>query len=263
MIGCGAIGSSLARMIHRDFSKAATIAYLADHHCERAHSLIKTLKLKASHTGIPELIEKSDLIIEAASGEVAAKVTPAVLQTAKQILVLSVGGLIQPGVWQKINRIKTGRLWVPSGAIAGIDGLCAAKEAGIQSVKLITRKPVAGLLGAPFFEKKKFPKLTGKKAVCVFKGTALSAIRAFPQNVNVAAVLSLASMGPKSTYVEVWTSKAYRKNTHEIEIEARSGTIRIEVQNIPSHLNPKTSALAVYAAAATLRNIFSNLKIGT
>ena len=91
----------------------------------------------------------------------------------------------------------------------------------------------------------------------------MQAVRNFPQNINVGAVLSLSGMGPRKTKIEIWTSNAYRTNQHEVVIEAGSGKIRTITQNIPAKENPKTSALAIYAAVATLRKMFSAVRVGT
>jgi aspartate dehydrogenase len=70
-------------------------------------------------------------------------------------------------------------------------------------------------------------------------------------------------LGASKTRVEIWTSRGYRGNRHEIQIESASGDIRIQLKNVPSASNPKTSALAFYSAMALLRRIFSSVRIGT
>ena len=258
IIGCGAIGSALAKMIEHRFNREAELSYLCDHHPPKAASLQKKLKVKTRVLGSFKLIQKSDLIIEAASAYVSGAIAYEALAQGKDILVLSVGGLLGGKL-----RSKKGRLWIPSGAIAGVDALLAAKEAGLQSVRLVTRKPPAGLSEAPYFKKKKFPILKGAKEYCVFKGNALQAVRNFPQNINVAALLSMAGLGPKKTQVEIWTSKAYRLNQHEVTIVSAAGEVRTVSRNVPFPENPKTSALAAYSAAALLRKIFSSIRAGT
>ena len=158
---------------------------------------------------------------------------------------------------------KCGKIWIPSGAVAGIDGLLAAREKGIHGVRLITKKPPASLKQAPYFRKRKFPSLSGKQTKRVFRGTAAQAVKAFPQNINVSAVLSLAGLGAKKTQVEIWTSRAFRYNQHEVIIEGPFGKIRTVTMNLPSEENPKTSALAIFSAMATLRKIFSTIQIGS
>ncbi len=260
IIGCGAIGAALAQILQKKFSAQIVVSFLCDRQAPKALDLKKRLRSKPRPVSMTALIRSSDLIIEAASIEVARQAAKLAFQSGKNILVMSVGGLLD--VKFSVGNSK-GRVWVPSGAIAGVDALLAAREAGIQSVKILTRKPPKGLHEAPYFKKKKFPALRGQKEICVFKGSAREAVRSFPQNINVAALLSLAGLGPDKTQVQIWTSKRYRLNQHEITVQAKSGRFCTAVQNLPSPENPKTSALAIYAAAATIRKMLSAIRIGT
>ena len=262
IIGCGAIGSYLAKVIDREFSSQASLDFICDQIPEKAVRIWDALGRRVLVATLPILIERSEFVIEAASAGISAEVARESLKRNKDVLIMSVGGLLplfHPEEWITTR----GRLWIPSGAIAGVDALLAAKEAGLKSVKLVTRKPPAGFLEAPYFKKKKFPALKGRKEYCLFKGNAAEAVRSFPQNINVAALLSLAGLGPKKTQVEIWTSRKYRANQHEVTIVSACGEIRTMTQNVPFPENPKTSALAAYSAAALLRKIFSSIRMGT
>ncbi|MDD5217036.1 MAG: DUF108 domain-containing protein [Candidatus Omnitrophica bacterium] len=263
IIGCGAIGSALAKILARRFSREAAVRYLCEVDTPKALRLKRELRGKPAIVPMNVLIRKADLVIEAASARISSAVAMKALTANKNVLIISVGGLLDNQAWQRIILRRRGQLWIPSGAVAGVDGLLATRESGIKRVTLITSKPPIGLQGAPIFKKKKFPVLVGQRRYCVFKGSARQAVKAFPQNVNVAAILSLAGIGPDKTRVEVWTSRAYKRNKHEIFIEGGSGTIRVEITNVPSIFNPKTSALAIFSAAAVCRKIFSSLRLGT
>ncbi|OGW81172.1 MAG: hypothetical protein A3G33_10275 [Omnitrophica bacterium RIFCSPLOWO2_12_FULL_44_17] len=212
---------------------------------------------------VKELVEKSDFIIEAACPDVAKAIIPKILQCHKQALILSVGGVIQIKNLERLLQKSRGCIYIPSGAIAGVDALLACKGASIKRVRITTRKPVRSLLGAPFMKKAKNELNKIRKTTLIFEGTAEQAVRYFPQNINVAATLSLAGVGSKRTLVRIYTSPTYRFNSHEIEIEGDFGRIHSKVTNIPSEENPKTSALAIGSAIATLGKIFSRLKVGT
>ncbi|MBN1687557.1 MAG: DUF108 domain-containing protein [Candidatus Omnitrophica bacterium] len=263
IIGCGTIGGALGKWIKAKFKKMAVVAYLCDHHEEKAYSLKKKLGRTIRVVSLRELIRKADLIIEAASASVSREVVEFGLKHHKMLLIMSVGGLLDSDRWFKLACESRGRVWIPSGAIAGVDGISAARNTKIRRVKLITKKPPLGLMGAPYFQKKCFPRLHGKREVCVFRGSALDAVKAFPQNVNVAAILSLAGIGPRRTEVEIWTSLRYRVNEHEIYVEGDSGKIRTVTSNAPSPENAKTSYLAILSAVAVLKKIFSSIEIGT
>ena len=165
--------------------------------------------------------------------------------------------------WLRFSKKSRGKIWIPSGALAGIDGLLAAGEGKIRSVTLVTEKPPQSLSEAPYFRRHPFPEIRGNRFYCLFRGNALQAVRGFPQNINVAAILSLAGLGPKKTRVQIWTSNRFRSNRHRLLIEGDFGRIETVTENIPSRENPKTSALAVHSAVACLRRIFSSVRIGT
>jgi len=263
LIGCGAIGKAIAGFLVREFPHRAQIAYVCEHQIQKVKALCKELGIKPHTETLLGLIQKSDFIIEAAGAQAAGEAAALALRLNKQIMVMSAGGLITDGSWLKEVKQSLGNLWVPSGAVAGLDGLLAAREAGLKKVRLITRKPPAALQGAAYFKKHSFPKLQGAKQVCVYRGPAARAVRDFPQNINVAAVLSLAGLGASKTQVEIWTSRGYRGNIHEVQVESACGKISVRLNNVPSAANPKTSALAFYSAMALLRRIFSSVRIGT
>jgi len=156
-----------------------------------------------------------------------------------------------------------GRLWLPSGAIAGLDGVKAAVMAGVDSVTLTTTKPSEGLAGAPGIKEKAIDLNRIKVATEVYNGPADEACRLFPQNVNVAASLSLAGIGPKRTMVRIIADPNVDKNIHEIEVKGDFGVLRTRVENVPSPENPRTSYLAILSALATLRKLTQQMQVGT
>jgi len=263
ILGCGTIGTHVALMASKRFHDKMEVRYLTDKHSEKSRHLAKRLKNPVQVVSFSELMQRSDVIIEAASAAVSEKAATRALQHHKTILIMSVGGLLHLKNLEKKTAQSRGKLWVPSGAVAGIDALRAAKLGKLKKVRLITRKPPQGLSGAPYFQKRKFPSLKKNQEVRIFSGSARQAVRAFPQNVNVAAILSLAGLGAEKTQVELWTSLKYKRNQHEIFVSGAFGTVRTETSNVPSPENPKTSYLAVLSAIATLQDIFSSIKIGT
>ncbi len=264
ILGCGTIGSALAKAVLKKFPQKARLQFVSDHHPDQIIKLRKQLKVNFKSVSISELIRRSDFIIEAASVKASEKIVPLVLAAGKEILVLSVGGILKiKNLQNLLNRSQGGKVYIPSGAIAGLDGVLGSKNGGIKSVRITTRKPLKSLAQAPFFLKQGFRSDRIKKPTLIFEGNALKAIEHFPENVNVAASLSLAGIGPKKTKVRIFTSPTYRYNQHEIEIQGGYGQIVTRVTNVPSRENPKTSALAIGSAIATLEKIFSPIKIGT
>ncbi|MBI1977621.1 MAG: DUF108 domain-containing protein [Candidatus Omnitrophica bacterium] len=264
IVGCGTIGSHLAQTIEQKFSRTARLSYVSDRHPAHIEKLKRKLRLSHPKTvSTSELIRQSDFIIETASVQASQEMIPNVLKLGKEALILSVGGLLKIKGLRQLLAKSRGRIYVPSGAIAGIDAVLAARKGTIKSVCITTRKPLKSLQGSPYFNRyrSRFEKI--KKPTCIFKGNAWKAIQNFPENVNVAATLSLAGVGPQKTKVQIFTSPSYRHNQHEIEVEWSLGRISTQVINLPSRENPKTSALAIASAIATLGKIFSNFKVGT
>lgn len=263
IIGCGAIGSTLAKTVVHDFKEKAKLCFICEKHKEKVKALEKKTGISVPIVSLEKLISGSDFILEAASTVVAAKAAKLALKQNKRILIMSVGGILGLNLTKELKKTK-GKIWCPSGALAGVDGLLAAKIGKLKYVRLVTKKPPKALMGAEYFKKNKFPTLKDpKKPYLVFRGTAIKAVRAFPKNINVAAILSLAGIGADKTQVEIWTSKAFRSNQHEILIEGDFGKIHSVTENNPSSENPKTSYLAILSAVATLKEIFSPLRIGT
>jgi aspartate dehydrogenase len=264
IIGCGTIGGELAKRVASNAFPFLSLAYISDISLESALKRKKELKLTARVLLTSELIQKADLIIEAASGRDAFSIAAQALAEDKDILVMSVGGLLVdfPKI-EALEKRSKGTLYIPSGAICGIDGILAASERALKKVTLTTSKPIKGLIGAPYFAKKGIDIAKIKKETIVFDGTAREAIRYFPQNINVAAVLSLAGLGVKKTRVRILTSPTLRTNSHEISAEGAFGRLVARTENVPSPTNPKTSYMAILAAEAVLRKYSAGIKIGS
>lgn len=173
---------------------------------------------------------------------------------------MSVGGIIQN---MDLLEKLTARLFIPSGAICGIDGVKAANIERIDSVTITTTKNPRGLEGAPYVIESKIDLEKIKKKTKIFEGNALEAIEGFPQNVNVAATLSLAGIGAEKTKVRVVVDPSIKRNMHEIEVIGSFGKLYTKTENIVSPLNPKTSHLAVLSACATLKRLTGHVKIGS
>ncbi|MEW5801376.1 MAG: aspartate dehydrogenase [bacterium] len=261
VVGCGTIGTQICLAINQG-KIAAELVAVADMDAIKAQQLVDQLSTPCEILLIPELVRRADLIVEAANQNVVPSLVEMVLDQGKEVLIMSVGGLL-PLTWafEKIHESGS-RLYIPSGAIAGLDAVRAASMAGIQSVTLTTRKPPQGLKGAPYCVEKGINLDTLDREMVIFEGSALEAVSAFPKNINVAATLSLAGVGPERTRVRIVADPALKSNIHEVEIVGESGKIFTRTENVPSAFNPKTSYLAALSAIAALRGIVSPVKVG-
>ncbi|RKY36110.1 MAG: aspartate dehydrogenase [Candidatus Omnitrophota bacterium] len=263
IVGCGAIGSYLLQAIVRNYQPAVKIAGVCELDDLKVKELSAKLKCKLKRYSLAELVEKSDLIIEACTAEFAVCVVEQALKFKREIMVMSVGALvnhpelIEQAVKQRIN------LYIPSGAVAGLDALKAARMGKIKKVVLITKKPVQGLTGAEYIRKKNIDLSKIKTEAVIFEGSAAKAVLGFPKNINVAAILSLAGIGAKKTKVKIIASRLISKNIHTIEILGDFGKIVCCTENVPSELNKKTSKLAMFSALAAFERILNKVKIGT
>ncbi len=261
LIGAGAIGSVLGKAI--DQMEDVERLYIMDKSRERARTLTESITKGVEIDDLEDLLAKADLVIEAASQEAAKEMAPRVLDRGKDLMLMSVGALRDEALRKRIealakkNRCK---VYIPSGAIAGIDGIKSSSEDAIEEVKLITTKPPTALGG---IDLEGIDLKSLKAPITIFEGCARDAVRLFPQNINVAATLSLSGIGFDQTLVKIIVDPNATKNTHKLIARGKFGELTCEVANVPSPTNPKTSYLAALSAIATLRNALSPIQIGT
>ncbi|HOK90882.1 MAG TPA: aspartate dehydrogenase [Candidatus Hydrogenedentes bacterium] len=253
LVGCGNIASEICGAV-QDGRIRARITGLTDCVPGQAESLRERYQLNDAVVGdLDAVAGVADLLVEAASGDAVGPVLEAALKWRVDCLIMSLGGLMTRGELLEEARQEGIRVWLPSGAVCGLDGVRAAKEAGLDSVTLTTRKPPRGLAGAPWVVQQGIDLNALTEAKVIFEGNALEAVRAFPANVNVAAALSLAGIGPEKTRVRVIADPAATENSHEIEAKGPFGALRAVTRNRPSPSNPKTSYLASLSAIHELR----------
>jgi aspartate dehydrogenase len=179
-------------------------------------------------------------------------------------MIMSVGGVA--GRLKQLNALAKNnhsRVYIPSGALSGIDALKAANIGRINKVILTTIKNPASFRGVKYIETRGINLNKIKKDTVLFSGKAAEAVKYFPQNINVAAVLSLAGIGVNKTRVRIIASPEVTRNIHEVRIESGAGNITTRTENVLHPDNPKTSYLAVLSAVAMLKQILGPVKIGT
>jgi aspartate dehydrogenase len=266
IVGCGAIGTSLAKAITKDFSGQADLVALYDTDVLKARRLSGMLSKNKglAVNNLEQLINRVKLVIESASAAVSWDIAKNALVKGRDVMLMSVGGVVSRlDKLRELAKRRHCRVYIPSGAISGIDALKAAKLGRIRKVTLTTRKNPISFKGVKYIEKKRIRLDKIKKDEVLFSGTAKEAVRYFPQNINVAAVLSLGGIGENKTKVEIIASPKTNKNIHEIYIESKAARILTRTENIVHPDNPKTSYLAVLSAIATLKQILEPVKIGT
>jgi len=256
LLGCGNIGGTIARGLQSG-GYGFSVSAVYDVDIKKADALAKNLSPRpAVCMDAGELISFRgvDLVIEAASQDAVRQYGKRVLEGGKSIMVLSVGAFAEEGLLQEMHRAADERgvkVYIPSGAIAGIDGLKSGVEGGIDSVTLTTRKS-PGSLGVDV-----------KEETVLYDGPAREGIKKYPKNVNVAATLSLAGVGLDKTRLRIIADPKAKTNTHHVEVVGAFGRFTMMLDNVPCKDNPKTSYLAVLSALATLRRMHNVVEIGT
>jgi aspartate dehydrogenase len=264
LVGCGAIGTEIARSIDRGEIPAELVA-VCDHNPANAEKLISSLERKPVRANLEELVRLSDVVVEAASQRAVPAVAKAALEKGKVLMIMSVGALADVDLYKKVKQMALengAKVYIPSGAISGLDGLKSASMGTIRRITLTTTKSPAGLEGAPYIVKKGLDLRAFKAPALIFEGSAAEAVKAFPANVNVAATLCLAAR-EGDVRVRIIVDPEIKVNRHEIVAEGDFGQITTRVENVPSPKNPRTSYLAALSAIATLRSIAEPVKIGT
>lgn len=272
LVGCGTIGSALARALQQTYRHAARITALHDVDRGHAETLAARLCPRPPIVSLPALIRKSQLVIEAASAEMAGRVVRQALRANRSVFIMSVGGLIRDRAWQRLARSSKGTVHIPSGALAGLDGVKAMALGRIRRASLTTRKPPRALAGAPYVRRKRLDLSRLSRPRVIFEGSPRAVVEAFPQNTNIAAALTLALSRPgtglasgapeASARVRVVADPTIRVNIHELDVQGDCGRMQCRIQSRPS-ANPKTSELAVRSAVATLGRLFDSVQIGT
>lgn len=250
IIGCGAIGTDVGKAA--DNMKEIEKIYLYDINTKASQKLCNSLK-KAEIKPVKDFLKYVDIVFEAASQDAVEEYAEDVIKEGKDLVIMSVGSLLNSKFrnnLEKIARERKSKIYLPSGAVCGIDGILSASVGGIDEVTLVTTKPPRSL-------GKKFNKRT-----IVFDGNAKGAVKKFPKNINVAASLSIAGIGFDKTKVQIVADPVATRNSHKILAHGKFGRLRAEVENMPNPNNPKSSYMASLSAIATLKRIINPIQIG-
>ena len=226
-----------------------------------AREFLAQFKSAPPYLPLDDLVNAADLLVEAAGGHIVAELAKKTFSAGKDLMVISVGALLEyPEVMAESRRTGC-RLYVPSGAIAGLDGIKSACVGAITHVTHTTRKPPLGLEGAPYLVARgiSLAGLTEEKEI--FSGSAREACRGFPANVNVTGAVSLAGIGPDKTRVRILAVPGLPRNCHDIDIEGEFGKLHVHIENVPTE-NPKTGKLTALSIIRAVQDVVDPVRIG-
>ncbi|MGX9964349.1 aspartate dehydrogenase [Roseomonas sp. F4] len=259
--GLGAIGLHLARALDQGVEGLRLVAVSARDQAKAAAN-IAGFRSKPALVGLADLAQ-ADVVVEAAPAAVFEQVAVAAIEAGKIFVPSSVGALLPRMHLVERARATGARIIVPTGALLGLDAVRAAAEGEVASVTIETRKPPRGLVGAPYLDLHKIDVTTITTPTLIFEGNAFDAAQGFPANVNVAAALALAGIGPERTTVKIWADTTVTRNTHTIKVEAASARLTMTIENVPSEENPRTGKITPLSILACLRGLTSTLKVGS
>lgn len=259
--GLGAIGLPLARALDRGVENLALVA-VAVRDRAKAEAALAGFRAPPRIVDLAALAE-ADIVVEAAPAAVFETVARAAIEAGRIFVPASVGALLPRMHLVQRARETGARIVVPTGALLGLDAVRAAAEGAVDSITMVTRKPPAGLDGAPYLVRNDIHVLGLTEPLRVFCGNAFDAAAGFPANVNVAAALALAGVGPERTQVEIWADPGVSRNTHTIRVEAAAARITMTIENVPSDENPRTGKITALSMLACLRGLVSTLKVGS
>jgi aspartate dehydrogenase len=259
--GLGAIGFEVARALDHGIP-GLRLAAVAVRDPEKARLQLATFDTAPAIVDFAALAA-ADIVVEAAPAPLFERIAAPVIDRGGTLVPASVGALLTHIALAERARQTGARIIVPTGALLGLDAVRAAAEGPVDSIALVTRKPPAGLVGAPYLVANGIDVLAVTEPTRIFLGNALEAAAGFPANVNVAAALALAGIGPLRTQVEIWADPTIDRNTHTVRVEAAAARLTMTIEGVPSPTNPRTGRLAPLSIIACLRGLTATVKVGS
>jgi aspartate dehydrogenase len=259
--GLGTIGRVIARHL-TDGIPGLALACAAVRDRSKAQAWLDAERITCPLVEPEQFPTHADLAVECAPASALERICRPMLEAGKQVMVLSAGALLPRADLIELAKARGGQIIVPTGALLGLDAVTAAAEGRIHSVRMVTRKPPHSLAGAPYLEQNGIAVDGLSAPKRVFSGTARAGAAGFPANLNVAAALSLAGIGPDRTMMEIWADPSVERNCHTIEVDSDCARFTLAIENIPSE-NPRTGRITALSVVAALRKLTAPLKVGT
>jgi len=261
VVGLGPIGRKVVEALDKGIDGLVLTAVSVQDRAKH-QAFLAGLKQPPAILPIDGLAEVADMVIECAPSKLVRSIVAPFVSRGKTAVVLSAGALLENEDLIALAKENGGQIVVPTGALIGLDAMTAAAEGKILSVRMVTRKPVTGLAGAPYLVQNNIDIERITEPLRIFEGSAREAAKGFPANLNVAVALSLAGLGPDRTTLEIWADPALTRNVHRVEVESDSARFSMSIENIPSE-NPKTGRITALSVIAYLRKQRSALRVGT
>lgn len=214
-------------------------------------------------SSVHDLIDRSDLVVEAAGQAALASLGPLVVESGTDLLALSVGALSDDRLYEKLTRDGGGRLLLSTGAVGGLDTLSAAMLAApLDFVSLVSRKR-SDLLVRPWMNAGLAEALERDDAeVEAFDGPAREAVKLFPESANIASTLALATVGFDRMRVTIIGVPRAAEVEHRVIASGRAGSYEFVFRNQAAGTNPRTSAITPFSVIRALRRMQARTVVG-
>ncbi len=261
LAGLGAVGMKVAETLDEGIP-GCVLAAVAARDIAAAEKRLAGLAHPVPVTDISGLEPLADVVVECAPASLLPAIAEPFLRAGKTVIVLSAGAILTHDWLVGLAREHGGQIVVPSGALLGLDAVTAAAEGVIHSVRMVTRKPVRGLVGAPYLVERNIAIDDITEPLRIFSGTPREAAIGFPANLNVSVALALAGIGPDRTTLEIWADPKLERNVHHIEVDSDSARLSLSIENIPTE-NPKTGRITALSVIAYLRKLGAPLRVGS
>ena len=230
---------------------------------QRPPKVLSELEHAVAVVDARELARRCHVIIECAPSVAVTQIVRPAAEAGRTIVTVSAAALIENMGLVDVARMNGGRIILATGALLGFDAVRAAAKGVIYSVRMVTRKPPRALLGAPYLEANHIDITNLSEPLQLFAGSAREGARGFPANVNVAAALALAGIGPDRTELEIWADPSLNRNTHTIRVDADSVRFEMTIENVPTPEKPGTGRVTALSVIAALESLTSALRVGS
>lgn len=260
--GFGTIGAAVARHLREGRNGMELVAVTSGTRA-KAEAKLAQLDIEVPVVAAVQLADMAEIIVECAPTGAFMEIVVPALERGRQIVTVSAAALIENMAVIDIARSTGGRVIMATGALLGLDAVRAAAVSEIFSVTMITRKPPKSLLGAPEVVRQDIDLMKLTEPTLLFDGSARDGARGFPANVNVAAALALAGIGPDRTRLQIWADPSLERNTHFITVDADSARFELKIENIPSVEKPGTGRITALSMIAALDGLTAPLRVGS
>lgn len=262
IVGTGVIGSVLIKALVEGL-EGLVLQAVSGRDLVAARARALSLGADVPACALDELVDQVDVVVDCAVAAAHLPIATAALSAGRIFMTMNSGALLAHEHLFDLAEERNARIIVPSGGVAGFDGLRAAALGTLKIVELVSRKPPESLIGAPHVVAQGFDLSNLEEPLLVFAGNAADAARLFPANANVAASLSLAGFGPIRTRVQIWADPGVTRISQEIHVVSAEAELRLAIFSNPMPDNPRTGSLTVLSAIEALRSIVSSCRVGS